>query len=66
MTPLLTDADLARAFRTTPAKVRILADAEGLPHVAVPRVGRRFLPDEVERWVRDRKTNPQARPTGEE
>lgn len=52
---LLTPADVARAFRTTPANVRRLARRDGLPHVPLPAVGLRFVPREVERWVRDRQ-----------
>lgn len=60
MQPLLTDADVARAFRTTPQKISRLAKSAGLPHVAVPSVGLRFLPNDVERWIRERQQQPKG------
>ncbi|MBA3315138.1 MAG: hypothetical protein H0T47_17850 [Planctomycetaceae bacterium] len=55
MQPLLTEADLARALRTTPRAVQRLARLAGLPHVTLPVVGMRFLRGDVEGWIRDRQ-----------
>lgn len=53
--PLLTDADIARALRTTPRNVKRLARLAGLPHVAIPAVGMRFVGTAVESWIRDQQ-----------
>lgn len=58
--PLLTDADLARTFRTTPATVRRLTRSDGLPHVELPKVGVRFLAEDVERWVHEHQHPKEA------
>jgi len=58
--PLLTDADLARTFRTTPAAVRKLRLSAGLPHVELPRIGIRFLAEDIGGWIRGLRRAPPA------